>query len=323
MKKTLITLLTITMAALVLVGCSNNASASNKKTLNVGILQVVPHGSLDAARKGFKSELNKEVKAHDKSIKINYNYQNAQGDQSNLNSMAQQLVQKKNDLILGIATPSAQSLAKKTKSTPIVVTAVTNLKSAGLVKSDEKPGTNVTGTKDLGPVDKQVKLLTTMTKNNKPIGVLYNSSEENSVLQIKMVKKYAKNHNLKLNIVSVTSTNDVASAVSGMDGKVSGIYIPTDNLMASSMKTIGQKARAAKLPVVTGSIEMAEDGGTATYGINYNDLGKQTAKMAYKILIDKKKPQDMPVETSHTLRLYINKDNAKAIGINPDQIKKP
>ena len=323
MKKTLISLLTITMAALVLVGCSNSTSAAHKKNLNVGILQVVPHGSLDAARKGFKSELNKEVKAHDKSIKINYNYQNAQGDQSNLNSMAQQLTQKKNDLILGIATPSAQSLAKKTKSTPIVVTAVTNLQSAGLVKSDEKPGTNVTGTKDLGPVDKQVKLLTTMTKNNKPIGVLYNSSEENSVLQIKMVKKYAKNHNLKLNIVSVTSTNDVASAVSGMDGKVSGIYIPTDNLMASSMKTIGQKARAAKLPVVTGSIEMAEDGGTATYGINYNDLGKQTAKMAYKILIDKKKPQDMPVETSHTLRLYINKDNAKAIGINPDQIKKP
>lgn len=113
MKKTLISLLTITMAALVLVGCSNSTSAADKKNLNVGILQVVPHGSLDAARKGFKSELNKEVKAHDKSIKINYNYQNAQGDQSNLNSMAQQLTQKKNDLILGIATPSAQSLAKK------------------------------------------------------------------------------------------------------------------------------------------------------------------------------------------------------------------
>lgn len=323
MKKTLITLLTITMAALVLVGCSSNASASDKQTLNVGILQVVPHGSLDAARKGFKSELNKEVKAHDKSIKINYNYQNAQGDQSNLNSMAQQLTQKKNDLILGIATPSAQALAKKTKTTPIVVTAVTNLKSAGLVKTDQKPGTNVTGTKDLGPVDKQVKLLTTLTKSDKPIGVLYNSSEENSVLQIKMVKQYAKNHNLKLNIVSVTSTNDVASALSGMAKKVSGIYIPTDNLMASSMKTVGKKAREAKLPVVTGSIEMAEDGGTATYGINYHDLGKQTAKMAYQILINKKKPQDMPVETSHTLRLYVNKDNAKALGIDPDQIKQP
>lgn len=323
MKKTLITLLTITMAALVLVGCSNNAAASDKQTLNVGILQVVPHGSLDAARKGFKSELNKEIKAHDKSIKINYNYQNAQGDQSNLNSMAQQLTQKKNDLILGIATPSAQALAKKTKTTPIVVTAVTNLKSAGLVKTDQKPGTNVTGTKDLGPVDKQVKLLTTLTKSDKPIGVLYNSSEENSVLQIKMVKQYAKNHNLKLNIVSVTSTNDVASALSGMAKKVSGIYIPTDNLMASSMKTVGKKAREAKLPVVTGSIEMAEDGGTATYGINYHDLGKQTAKMAYQILINKKKPQDMPVETSHTLRLYVNKDNAKALGIDPDQIKQP
>jgi len=322
MKKTLIGLLTITMAALLLVGCSNKAAASDK-SLNVGILQIVPHGSLDAARKGFKEQLNKEMKQNHKSIKINYNYQNAQGDQSNLNSMAQQLTQKKSDLILGIATPSAQALAKKTKTTPIVVTAVTNLESAGLVKNDKKPGTNVTGTKDLGPVDKQVKLLTTMTKNNKPIGVLYNSSEENSVLQIKMVKKYAKNHNLKLNIVSVTSTNDVASALSGLAGKVSGIYIPTDNLMASSMKTVGKKAREAKLPVVTGSIEMAEDGGTATYGINYNDLGKQTAKMAYKILIDKKKPQDMPVETSHTLRLYVNKANAKAVGVNPDQIKKP
>lgn len=322
MKKTLIGLLTVTMAALLLVGCSNSASGSSKN-LNVGILQIVPHGSLDAARKGFKEELNKEVKQHDKSIKVNYNYQNAQGDQSNLNSMAQQLTQKKNDLILGIATPSAQALAKKTKSTPIVVTAVTNLESAGLIKNDEKPSTNVTGTKDLGPVDKQVKLLTSLTKSNKPIGVMYNSSEENSVLQIKMVKKYAKNHNLKLNIVSVTSTNDVASALSGMADKVSGIYLPTDNLMASSMKTIGKKAREAKLPVVTGSIEMAEDGGTATYGINYKDLGKQTAKMAYKILIDKKKPQDMPVETSHTLRLYVNKDNAKAVGINPDQIQKP
>lgn len=322
MKKTLIGLLTITMAALLLVGCSNSASGSSKN-LNVGILQIVPHGSLDAARKGFKEELTKEVKQHDKSIKVNYNYQNAQGDQSNLNSMAQQLTQKKNDLILGIATPSAQALAKKTKSTPIVVTAVTNLESAGLIKNDEKPGTNVTGTKDLGPVDKQIKLLTSLTKSDKPIGVMYNSSEENSVLQIKMVKKYAKNHNLKLNIVSVTSTNDVASALSGMADKVSGIYLPTDNLMASSMKTIGKKAREAKLPVVTGSIEMAEDGGTATYGINYKDLGKQTAKMAYKILIDKKKPQDMPVETSHTLRLYVNKENAKAVGINPDQIQKP
>ena len=321
MKKSIISLLTIAMVTLVLVGCSNNSASS--KELNVGILQIVPHGSLDAARKGFKQELNQEIKKHDKSIKVNYNYQNAQGDQSNLNSMAQQLTQKKNDLILGIATPSAQALAKKTKSTPIVVTAVTNLQSAGLVKSDEKPATNVTGTKDLGPVDKQVKLLTTLTKNDKPIGVLYNSSEENSVLQIKMVKKYAKNHNLKLNIVSVTSTNDVASAVSGMADKVSGIYLPTDNLMASSMKTIGKKAREAKLPVVTGSIEMAEDGGTATYGINYEDLGKQTAKMAYKILIDKKKPQDMPVETSHTLRLYVNKTYAKEIGLNPDQIKQP
>ncbi|WP_238334071.1 ABC transporter substrate-binding protein, partial [Companilactobacillus halodurans] len=160
----------------------------------VGVLQLMSHPALDQINKGIDDTLKKSGYIDGKNVKIEF--QNAQGDQSNLNSMAQQLTQKKNDLILGIATPSAQALAKKTKSTPIVVTAVTNLESAGLVKSDNKPNTNVTGTKDLGPVDKQVKLLTTLTKNNKPIGVLYNSSEENSVLQIKMVKKYAKNHNL-------------------------------------------------------------------------------------------------------------------------------
>ncbi|MFD1417760.1 ABC transporter substrate-binding protein [Companilactobacillus keshanensis] len=322
MKKYLMGLVTMMMAVLVLAGCSSNAS-SDKKTLNIGILQIVQHGSLDAARQGFKSGLNQEIKKHDKDIKVKYDYMNAQGDQSNLNSMSQQLTSKKHDLLLGIATPAAQALSKKTKDTPILVTAVTNLKSAGLVKSNEKPKTNVSGTSDIGPVTKQIKLLTTLTQSDKPIGILYNSSEENSVLQVKMAKNYAKKNNLKLNVVSVTSTNDVASAVDSLKGKVSGIYLPTDNLMASSMKTIGKKAKEAKLPVVTGSIEMAEDGGTATYGLNYRDLGKQTGKMAYKVLVENKKVEDMPVEKAKTLHLYVNKAYAKEIGLDPAKIQKP
>lgn len=320
MKKYLIGLVTL-MMVLVLAGCST--SSNNDKTLNVGILQIVQHGSLDAARSGFKSGLNSAVKKHDKSLKVKYTYMNAQGDQSNINSMSQQLTQKKPDLLLAIGTQAAQGLAKKTKDTPIIVTAVTDPKSAGLVKSNKNPQTNVTGASDISPVGKQIKLLKSITKNDKPIGIMYNSSEENSVLQVNIAKKYAKKHDIAIKTVSVTSTNDVASAVSGMSNSVSGIYLPTDNLMASSMKTIGKKAKEANLPVVTGSIEMAQDGGTATYGINYEDLGKQAGEMAYQVLVNKKDPKKMAIETSKTLRLYINKANAKAIGIDSESITKP
>ncbi|AWP47121.1 ABC transporter substrate-binding protein [Levilactobacillus brevis] len=321
MKKLLIS--SIALLGLVLAGCSSHSSSSNSKSLSVGILQVVQHGSLDEARQGFKAGLNQQLKAHDKSTKVTYHYLNAQGDQANLNTMSQQLVQQKNDLLVGIATPAAQALAKKTTTTPTLVTAVTDLKSAGLVKSNQQPNTNVSGTSDLTPVGLQLKLLASMSKGNKPLGIMYNSSEENSVLQVNLAKAYAKKHNLKLKVVSATSTNDVTSVLAGLTGKVSGLYLPTDNLMASAMKTIGQKAKTAKLPVVTGSIEMAEDGGTATYGINYYDLGKQTGKMAYDVLVNHKKPQSMAVETSKKLHLYVNKANANSIGLATNQIKQP
>ncbi|TGD20195.1 ABC transporter substrate-binding protein [Levilactobacillus suantsaiihabitans] len=323
MKKLLASSLALLGLGLVLAGCSTKTSSAKSGNLNVGILQVVQHGSLDEARQGFKAGLKAELKAHGKSTKVTYHYLNAQGDQANLNTMSQQLVQQKNDLLLGIATPAAQALAKKTTTTPTLVTAVTDLKAAGLVKANAKPQTNVSGTSDLTPVGLQLKLLKSLTTGNKPLGIMYNSSEENSVLQVKLAKAYAKKHHLNLKVVSATSTNDVASVLAGLTGKVSGLYLPTDNLMASAMKTIGAKAKAAKLPVVTGSIEMAEDGGTATYGINYYDLGKQTGKMAYNVLENKQKPQTMAVQTSKKLHLYINQANTKAIGLKPSQITKP
>lgn len=323
MKKLVASSLALLSLGLVLAGCSSSKSAADKGSLNVGILQVVQHGSLDEARQGFKAGLNAELKAHGKSTKVTYHYLNAQGDQANLNTMSQQLVQQKNDLLVGIATPAAQALAKKTTTIPTLVTAVTDLKSAGLVKSNDKPQTNVSGTSDLTPVGLQLKLLASMTKGNQPLGIMYNSSEENSVLQVNLAKAYAKKHNLKLKVVSATSTNDVTSVLAGLTGKVSGLYLPTDNLMASAMKTIGAKAKAAKLPVVTGSIEMAQDGGTATYGINYYDLGKQTGKMAYNVLEKNQKPQSMAVQTSKKLHLYVNKANTKAIGLQTSQIKEP
>lgn len=322
MKKALMGTIVLGLG-LLLAGCSSSAAGSKDKGYQVGILQIVQHGSLDEARQGFKAGLKQELKAHGKSTKVTYHYLNAQGDQSNLNTMSQQLVQQKNDLLLGIATPAAQALAKKTTTTPTLVTAVTDLKAASLVKSDTTPGTNVSGTSDLTPVGLQLKLLKSLTTGHKPLGIMYNSSEENSVLQVKLAKAYAKKHHIALKVVSATSTNDIASVLAGLEGQISGLYLPTDNLMASAMKTIGQKTKAAKLPVVTGSIEMAEDGGTATYGLNYYDLGKQTGKMAYQVLVDHKKPANMPVQTAKKLHLYINQANTKAIGMTASQIKSP
>lgn len=242
MKKTILGSLVLGLG-LLLAGCTTQKT-SQQGTVSVGILQVVQHGSLDEARQGFKAGLTQALKAHHQSTKVRYHYLNAQGDQSNLNTMSQQLVQQKNDLLLGIATPSAQALAKKTKTTPTLVTAVTDLKAAGLVKNQKQPGTNVSGTSDLTPVGKQLKLLKSLTKSNRPLGIMYNSSEENSVLQVKLAKAYAKQHHLKLKVVSATSTNDIASVLAGLKGQISGLYLPTDNLMASAMKTIGQKTKA-------------------------------------------------------------------------------
>ena len=321
MKKTLLIAAGVLTTSAILLTETVNASA--QKTINVGVLQVVQHGSLDAARNGFEKELTKEVKAHNSNWTVKYNYQNAQGDQANLQSMSSQIVKGKPDLILAIATPSAQTIAKTTKSIPILTTAVTDLKRAGLVKDNNKPATNVSGTSDLTPVDKQLKLLSTLTKSEKPLGVIYNSSEENSTLQVDMAKKYAKEHHLELKIVSVTSTNDIQSALNSIDGQIAGLYVPSDNLMASAMHTIGRVTQKAKLPVVTGSIEMAEDGGTATYGLNYQDLGKQTAKMAAQIILDHKDVKQMPVEQSDKLHLYVNKSNLKKLGLKADDIKEP
>lgn len=320
MKKSAI----ITLVGLVAITLGVTTYAQNRtnnEEVHVGILQIVPHGSLDAARKGFENELKTKLKASGDKRKVVIDYQNAQGDQGNLKMMSKKLVDAKPDVLLGIATPAAQALAQQTKKLPIVVTAVTDLKSASLVKENAMPATNVTGTSDLAPLDEQLALITKLKQNAKPVAVLYNPAEANSAEQVKQVQAYARAHHLPLLVKGVSSTNDVKSTIDAISGRVSGIYIPTDNLMASSMKTVGKLAIAAKLPVVTGSIEMAQDGGVATYGIDYEKLGAQAADMAAQIITDKQKPAKMAVQMPRELSMYVNKTTAKALGIKPAEIK--
>lgn len=303
----------------VLGACGNKESEKEEGVARVGILQYIDHESLDAARVGFIEEL--EASGYEEGKDLVVDYQNAQGDQANLKSMSERLVKEKNDLILTIATPATLSVASQTQDIPILFTAVTDAQSAGIINDNEKPGGNITGTSDLMPVDKQIDLLTSIVPDAKTIGIIYNSSEDNSVLQANLAKKELENKGITVKEATVTSTNDVQQALTSLAKHIDGLYVPTDNTLANTMETVGEVAKQYQIPVVAGAKKQVEVGGLATYGIDYNQLGHQTGKLAVKILNGEAKPGDLAVETSNDLSLIVNEDMANALGIDPKSIK--
>ena len=313
----------LSLAGLLLLGgCSNNKKADNSSNVkHVGVLQVVQHPSLDKAYKGFKKGLREEGYVEGKNLKIDY--QNAQNNQDNLKSMSEKLVNEKSDLILGIATPAAQSLANASQDIPIVVTAVTDLKAAKLVKSDAKPGKNVTGTTDMVSIERQIKLLLSIVPKAKTIGIMYNASESNSKIQADLATAVLKKAGVKVLIKTANSTNDVQQVTETLASKVDGIFVPTDNTFDSAADVVGKVVKEKKVPLVASSVDQVKTGGLASIGIDYELLGEQTGKMAAKILAGKAKPADMPVEKAHDMKLVVNKKMAKAIGIDPKSIKAP
>ncbi|MFV0561144.1 MAG: ABC transporter substrate binding protein [Enterococcus sp.] len=322
MKKMVLISLGVT-ALLALGACgkkeNTQADASEKKT--VGVLQLVQHSSLDDAYKGFKQGLKESGYEEGKNLTIEY--QNAQNSQDNLKSMSEKLVKDDPDLLLGIATPSAQSLLNETTDIPITVTAVTDLQEAGLVTSDKNPGGNVTGTSDMVPIKEQIDLLLSLVPDAKTIGIMYNNGEANSKLQAELATKELKKAGVAVKVLTANSTNDVQQVTTSLAEKVDGIYIPTDNTFASAASVIGEVAKETKTPIVAGAAAQVEEGGLATIGINYEKLGEQTGKMAAKILDGTATPNELPVETADTLELTVNKEMAAALDIDPDTIKAP
>lgn len=312
----------IMVAGLGLVGCGADEKAEDKNDegINVGVLQYMEHDSLSLARKGFLSEFEKAGYVEGDNMTVDY--QNAQGDQANLQSMSERLVGK-NDVILSIATPAAQALANTTKEDPVLFTAVTDPVDAGLVESLEKPNKNLTGTSDIVPIEEQIALLLSIAPEAKTVGIIFNSSEPNSKIQADMAEKVIKAKGAAVKVLTVTSTNDVQQVMTTLAQEVDAVYIPTDNTLASTMPMVGEIATEYKLPVIPGSAEMVQAGALATYGINYSDLGRQTAQMALKIIKDGESPSDMEVETSNNLELVINKEMAKILEIDPASIVVP
>ncbi|MBM7712255.1 ABC transporter substrate-binding protein [Enterococcus xiangfangensis] len=319
MKKTV--LAGIGLVSLLMLGACGSKEASDDSVKKVGVLQLVQHASLDNAYEGFKEGLAEGGYKEGDNLEIDY--QNAQNNQDNLKSMSEKLVNDEPDLLLGIATPAAQSLLNVTTETPITVTAVTDLKEAKLVKSDKKPGGNVTGTTDMVPIDKQIALLLSIVPDAKSIGIMYNAGEANSKIQADLAEKALKKAGVAVKIKTANTTNDVQQVTESLANETDGIYVPTDNTFASAAAVIGDVVKEKKIPLVAGSTEQVTDGGLATVGIDYKSLGKQTGKMAAKILDGDAKPADTPVESADTLKLVVNEDMAKALGIDPASIKEP
>ena len=280
--------------------------------INIGVLQLVEHASLDDSYRGFVDALEDAGYEDGKNIKIDY--QNAQGDQANLVTMSERFVKDKVDLILAIATPAAQAVAAATTDIPIMITAVTDPVMARLAESMEKPGMNVSGTTDAGPIDKQLGLLQELFPDVKTLGILYNSSEVNSEVQAKQAEEIALSLGWEVRFGTITSVNDIEQIANSLAGKVDAFYAPTDNTIASAMPNLAKVAEEKKIPVICGAPEMISAGGLATIGLDYYKLGRQTGEMAVRVLKGEATPAEMPIESLTDVDLIVNLDFAEAIG---------
>lgn len=294
-------------------GCGGSKEgADGDKVYKIGVSQFVEHVALDAAREGFIEGLEEAGYVDGENIELDI--QNAQADQSNCQTIASTLVKDQKDLILAIATPAAQAVANETQDIPILVTAVTDPADAKLVKSNEEPGTNVSGTSDLTPCKEQMELLTQLVPEAKKVAMLYCSAEANSKFQIAMAKEAADELELETIDATVADSNEIEQVVRSLKGKVDAIYTPTDNVIAAGMTTVSMVADEIGIPVICGEEGMCSGGGLATYGINYKELGKQTAAMAVKIL-EGEDVSAMPIQYQENCELIINKTAVEKLKI--------
>lgn len=327
LKKFLSLFLSAAILTMALAGCGtespstdDNSGTQSTDKIKIGVIQFVQHGALDAAYEGFVEALKKGGYVDGENIEIDY--QNAANDQSNCQTIADKFINDGKDLILAIATPAAQAVAMKTTDIPILVTAVTDPESAGLVVSNADPQRNVSGTSDLTPVDKQMGLIKQILPDAKKVAILYTSSEANSVFQADLAKSAAAELGLETVDATVSNSNEIQQVVASIVDSVDAIYTPTDNMIAAGMATVGLAANEAKVPVICGEEGMVEAGGLITYGINYKNLGIMTGEMAVKV-IEGADVSKMPIEylNAEDLEITINNDTAEAIEITiPEEL---
>ena len=318
-RKLLAPLLVVGILLTSLISLHQLKADKKKDVFRIGISQFITHQSLDATREGFVDELAKQGYVDGKNIEIDL--QNAQGEQRNLKTISQQLAES-SDVVLAIATPSAQSLANTTQTTPVIFSAVTDPVSAKLVESREHPGGNVTGTSDQSSdaISTQINLIKKVLPKAKTIGILYTQSEPNSVVQKDEAKRLLEEKGFTVVEKTILDSNNVKAAAESLMAEVDMVFVPTDNIISSTMETVKQISIKHKVPVFGGSTEMVAVGGLYNYGTNYEELGRQTARMLIRVLKGEK-PENIAVELPEKLELHTNQEMADALGIDISKLE--
>ncbi|HFI0738863.1 TPA: tryptophan ABC transporter substrate-binding protein [Streptococcus suis] len=309
---TIIALTVMVVAALFLTQKEQNNSTNSTEKVKIGVLQFVTHDSLDEIYKGIKAGL--EEGGYTTTETLSIDFMNAEGDQSQVQTMSKKLVDNGNELLIGIATPAAQGLANATTELPIIMGAVTDPVGANLVTDLKNPGGNITGVSDQTPVADTVSLIKEITPDAKTIGVLYSSNEDNSKIQVAEFKAAAEEAGYTVLEYAVASSNELASTVEVASSKVDALFTPVDNTVASAFSTVVSVANKSKTPIFTSVEDMVEGGGIASVTLSQYDLGVATGKMTAKIL-DGANPADTPVQIFNEGTVVVNQKVAKELGI--------
>ena len=300
-----------------LAGCGGGSDTQQDAEMHkVGIVQLMQHGALDQANHGLVEGLAAAGYVVGENLEIDQ--QNAQGDQSNLQSIAQQFLSNDVEMIMAIATPAAQVMAANTEEIPIVATAITSFEQAGLVESNEAPNTNVTGTHDMTPIAEQIDLLLQIVPDAKSIGTVYTSSEKNSQVQVGILKEVCEAKGLTVVERTVSTVNDIQQATQSLvEEDVDAVWLCTDNNVASAMPQVVGVTDAAGIITVCAEESMVMSGGTITYGINFYQIGYDAGLMAAQILNGEAVPAEMPIQgpKQEDLKLVINPEAVEIIGV--------
>lgn len=319
--------MSIALAAMMMAsmsGCSGNSNSGGSSSaqqgedkVHVGVVQIMEHTSLDTIRESFLDEMEALGYGEDK---VEYDIQNAQGEQSNLSTICKKFVGDDVDLIVAIATPTAQTAAASTTDIPIVFSAVTDPVEAKLIQNPQQPEGNVTGTSDAIPVDEVMKLCQKLTPEVKAIGFLYTTSEINAQITAEKAMAEAEKMGYQTKLMTISEVSELQQAAQSLAEDVDAIYVPIDNTIAQAMQTLAQVGIDNQIPIYTGADSMVQDGGFATVGIEYTGLGKETAKIAAEVL-EGTPVSELPVVTMEEFGTFINPETAKAIGVEiPEEI---
>ena len=308
------------VAATSLVACSNSysdsdsggAAGGSEDSYAIGINQLVQHPALDSATEGFKEAF------EEAGVDVEWDEQNANGEQPTALTIAQQFSSSDLDLVLAVATPAAQATVQNVTDIPVLFTAVTDPVEADLVDSLDAPGGNVTGTSDAAPFEQQLDLLTQIVPEAKTIGIVYASGEINSQIQVDEVTAAAAERGIEVKTQTVTNVTEIPQAAEAI-GDVDAFYVPTDNMVVSGISSLVQVAEDKQIPVIAAEAGTVEGGAVATIGIDYKELGRQTGEMALRILRDGVDPATMPVETATEFTYVVNEEAAEAQGVTIPQ----